>query len=398
MDVNFRELFKKLVGAVSSNDDIYLEKAIDDIVSYINNVMRKEFKLKHVTEEEVLKTGNTAFMYALGNSFCYSSKMIRNIQGKLKIFKSKDYNPMYNDVTYAMYLVNAIGHELCHCNQYNDYKTGMLSEQNYLNSLCYAFGYYDNKVNYFDRSFEGEAFGNGVSMMKYLCNEGMLSDLGYLTLYKDQLSKFTFFSKNLMMSEAIYYLDKIPFMKTRRGFEDIIIYINHNLSLLGKDTIRLLIRDYPLISVGLEEEKDKCRIKNPIELMEQYFLGYLKYGTNRWGLNDIERKSLEDIYIYLLIPQLNDKIYNELCIKYGIDKMESFMYILRNNINRKIQLYKVSYHNSLDKVRRIRVTDKNILQDIDEEYVENKYNSSLIYLVDYKSRIDEFINKGKIKK
>lgn len=398
MDVNFRELFKKLVGAISSNDDRYLEKAIDDIVSYINNVMGKEFKLKHVTEEEVLKTGNTAFMYALGNSFCYSSKMIRNIQGKLKIFKSKDYNPMYNDVTYAMYLVNAIGHELCHCNQYNDYKTGMLSEQNYLNSLCYAFGYYANKVSYFDRSFEGEAFGNGVSIMKYLCNEGMLSDLGYLTLYKEQLSKFTFFSKNLMMSEAIYYLDKIPFMKTRRGFEDIIIYINHNLSLLGKDKIRLLIRDYPLISVGLEEEKDKCRIKNPIELMEQYFLGYLKYGTNRWGLNDIERKSLEDIYIYLLIPQLNDKIYNELCIKYGIDKMESFMYILINNINRKIQLYKVSYHNSLDRVRRIRVTDKNILQDIDEEYVENKYNSSLIYLVEYKRRIDEFINKGKIKK
>ena len=195
MDVNFRELFKKLVGAVSSNDDIYLEKAIDDIVRYINKVMGKEFKLKHVTEEEVLKTGNTAFMYALGNSFCYSSKMIRNIQGKLKIFKSKDYNPMYNDVTYAMYLVNAIGHELCHCNQYNDYKTGMLSEQNYLNSLCYAFGYYDNKVNYFDRSFEGEAFGNGVYIMKYLCNEGMLSDLGYLTLYKEQLSKFTFFSK-----------------------------------------------------------------------------------------------------------------------------------------------------------------------------------------------------------
>ena len=401
MDIKFRDLFKKLVAAISSGSDngIYLEKAIDEIVIYINKVMGKSFKIKHVTEDEILKNGETAFMYALGDTFCYSSRMIRTIQTKLKTTTiRKDYNPMYNDAKYAMYLLRAIAHELCHCNQIIEFKTGMLSEQSYLNSLCMAFTCYSDKVSYFDRPFEGEAYGNGVAIMKYLCNEDMLRSLGYFNLYKEQLSRITFFSKNLMMNEVIYYLDKIPFMKTRRGFEDIIKYINHNLTLLSKDKIKLLIRDYPLISVGLEEYKDKCRIKNPYELMEQYFSNTLKYGNKVWSLNNLETKALEDIYIYLLMPQLNEKVYSDLCIKYGVDKMESFMYTLRNLINKKINLYKGTYNESLDRVRKIRVSDKKILQDIDLEYVENKYKTSLIYLEDYKRRIDEFIAKGRIKK
>lgn len=394
MNDKFRELFDNLVYEISKSNgnNSSLSNIIDDIINYFNKVMGKLFKINHVTQEELSKTGQKAFMYATNDVINYSAEMIRNIQNQLKNTKVANYNPDYNDVTYAMFLIDSIAHELCHCNQYVDDINGIMTEQTYLNSLCFALGHY-GKVEYLDNSYEGDAYGNGVALMRSLCSEETLKKSNYIETYKKQMAGWNFFKKNSIFHEAIYYLNKIPFMHTKRGFNDIIIYANHNLSLLSKNEIDALMKRYPLISAGLEEENGKCRKKNPGELMEQYFGGYVKYGKNKSFINQLEKKALNDIYVYLFMGQLTPEIYNSLCIKYGNVQMDSFMMSLKENINKKITLYNAAYQNSLDRIKKIRATDQTILQNIDEKYAENKYNVAMIYLKEYSRRIDEFIGQ-----
>lgn len=394
MNDKFRQLFDNLIYEISkghgNNDN--LSNIIDEIINYFNKVMGKSFKIKHISQEKLLKTGQKAFMYATDDVINYSVEMIRDIQTQLKNTRTTNYNPDYNDVTYAMFLIDSIAHELCHCNQYEDNINGIITEQTYLNSLCFALSYY-GKVEYFDNSYEGDAYGNGVAMMRSLCSEDTLKNSSYIDTYKKQMTGWNFFKKNSLFHEAIYYLDKIPFMHTKRGFNDIIIYANHNLTLLDKKEIDGLMKRYPLISIGLEEENNKCRRKSPYELMEQYFGSYIKYGKNNSFLNQQERLVLDDIYVYLLIPQLTPEIYNNLCIKHGKNQMDSFMVSLKENINKKIALYNAAYQNALIRIKQIRASDKTILQNIDEKYAENKYNAAMIYLKEYSKRIDEFMGQ-----
>ena len=238
MNDKFRELFDNLVYEISKSNgnNSSLSNIIDDIINYFNKVMGKSFKINHVTQEELSKTGQKAFMYATNDVINYSGEMIRNIQNQLKNTKVANYNPDYNDVTYAMFLIDSIAHELCHCNQYVDDINGIMTEQTYLNSLCFALGHY-GKVEYLDNSYEGDAYGNGVAIMRSLCSEETLKKSNYIETYKKQMAGWNFFKKNSIFHEAIYYLNKINFMHTKRGFNNIIIYEDNNLSLLSKKEI-----------------------------------------------------------------------------------------------------------------------------------------------------------------
>lgn len=394
MNDKFRELFDKLVSEISKNsgNDSNLSAILDEVIRYLNRVMNKSFKINHVTREELEKIGQNAFMYAIDDVINYSTEMIRNIQNQIKTTKTVNYNPDYNDITFAMFLIDTISHELCHCNQYLDAINGIITEQTYLNSLCYALNYY-NKIKYLDKSYEGDAYGHGVSMMRRLCNEETLKNEKYIKTYQKQMTDWNFFKKNLIFHEAIYYLDKIPFMRTKRGFDDIIIYANHNLSLLSKKEIDALMRRYPLICIGLEEENGKCRKKTPDELMEQYFGSYVKYGKNKSFINQLEKTVLNDIYTYLLMGQLTPEIYSYLCVRYGKTQMDSFMISLQETVGKKITLYSIAYQTSLVRIQQIRLTDQTILQDIDEKYAENKYSTAMLYLKEYSRRINKYMSQ-----
>lgn len=396
MNNRFGNLFDGLVNEISKScvNDTNLSNIIDEIINYINKILGKQFKIKHVKKEEILKINKNGFMYAIDNKIHYSVELIRETQTKIKTSKTGNYN----NITYAMFLIDCIAHELCHCNQYEDNKNGIMTEQTYLNQLClalvntFALSAFV-KIDYYDRSFEGDAYGNGIAMMRSLFSNEFLENSSYIETYQSQMEKWSFFKKQSLTHEAIYYLDKIPFMHTKRGFEDIIIYANHNLSRLKKDEINALMKKYPLICIGLEEIKGttECRKKNPNELMKQYFGSYVKYGDLKSSLNKEEKMVLEDIYIYLLIPHLTPEKYNKLCEDFGRDKMDLFMSTLKNNINKKTNLYKNAYLMSLSRINQLKFNDKTTLQNIDEKYAKNKYNRAITYLEDYSKRIDEFI-------
>lgn len=400
MGDQFEILFNKLVGAVSGDDDNYLSQALNEMISYLNSIINKNklFKIKKISNSNIKIYGDDTFMYALHDTINYSVEVIRNTQSKIK--SKQDLK--YDDVTYSMYLVDAIAHELCHCNQREENKNGFISEQNYLNSLCCALVYFKN-INYLDRATEGEAYKTGANTIKYLVAN--LKNYEYKEIYEKQMSEWTFFRKNLLYHEAIGDLDNIPFMehKHKNGiseFFDIIRYANHNLSIAEKmlpqyNSLKLdekmrnvMIKDFPLLTIGLEEENKKWRKKNAYELMEQYFGNYIKYSNNKFNIDLKEKLALSDIYIYLLLPLLTEEVYNNLCQIYGNRKIDNFMQHLQDRIMIKITLYEQSYIESIYKIQKVRKVDKNILHNVDEAYAKKKYNTSISCLKDYMKKID----------
>lgn len=397
MKSEFEKIFDKLVSSIVDKDKNRIQQVIEEVILYFNKIMNKNYKIKHVSMKSVNEIGDSAFMYALDDSLNYSVDHILNIQRKI-IETKKDFNNDYNDVTFSMYLINTIAHELCHCNQYLDNKNGVLNEQTYLNSLCMSINYF-GKIEYLDKSYEGEAYGNGVAIMRELCSENNIKNKKYRQEYKKQLLGFNFFTKNIMYHEAVYYINKIPFLITKRGFNDIFIYgSNYIATNIDNKTRAAVIKRYPLASIGIEEIDGKGRLKTPDELMEQYFNRYIKYNGKIIAISQIEKRVLEDIYIYLLLPLLTIEIYNNLCIKYGSDQMDNFMMNLSNKINEKIVLYNNYYENSKVRISKIRKVDNKILQNIDEKYAKNKYNASITYLKYYKKIIENLLSKNNKKK
>lgn len=390
MKYNFNLLFNDLVTAISTNNDLLLTNTIDKIIIYFNKIFNKNYQINHPTKKDIEKIGNNSFMFALENTINYNIELIRTIQNQIKTTKTSSYTPDYNDITYAMFIIDSTFHEFWHCKQYEDYINGILNEQTYLNSLSNSLAAF-GQINYLDRSYEGEAYGNGISIMRHLCHDKS-SNITYQKIYKKQMTEWNFFHKNSLFHEAIYFLDIIPFLKTNNGFENIIEYANKFIPLLNKPMRDALINRYPIISIGLKEKNNICQIKNPDELMQQYFTGIVKYQNNTGKLTSDERISLINIYIYLLIPQLNTIIYDDLCLKYGREKIEYFIKQLQKNINKLIEIYKSAYQKSITRIKKIRSTDKNILQDIDEDYATNKYLTAITYLESYRNKLELITN------
>lgn len=132
--------------------------------------MNNNYKIKHISMIGVNKTGG--FMYTLDDTLNYSVDYVLDI--KRKIIETKNsFDNYYNDIPFSMFLIDTVAHELCHCNQYQDNKNGILTEQTYLNSLCIALNHF-GKIQYLDKSFEGDAYGNGVALMRKLCSENYI--------------------------------------------------------------------------------------------------------------------------------------------------------------------------------------------------------------------------------
>lgn len=70
-----------------------------------------------------------------------------------------------------------------------------------------------------------------------------------------------------MYHETVYYLNKLPFLKTKRGFNDIFIYgSNYIATNIDNKTRENIMKKYPLISIGIEKVYGKGRLKIPMDL------------------------------------------------------------------------------------------------------------------------------------
>ena len=399
--MNFDSLFKELVESLKNDDIDKIEILIDKIVKYIVDnyfldLQEKNFKIVHVIPSDIEKLGQSSFMFALGNSLNYSKELILYYKEKIKeLLKTKEYEnnqDYYNDVTFAMYLINSIFHELCHCRQYINFKN-KFDSQTYINSLCYAlrYPYFGVKgdspaIKYLDQFIEGEAYGFGVKSMLSLCCNYMEK---YNVPQTTQIDNFYIY--NTTFHEAIYYLDKIPFVKTENGFHDIYTYSSRLLSKIDSKRRKSLISSFPLITFGINDEEQECKQKNPYELTKQYF--DKEYITTDTKDSDL----ILDSYVYLLIPQLNIEVYNNLCQSFGKENIQIMMVKLSNKIDEMLLLYEDCYIKSIERVKKIiKKANHSLLQDIDEKYVEDKFNTAVSYLKRYKEIVNSLTIENRV--
>ena len=394
MENKFEKHFSEIVLALKYQDKQLLEHSLDKIIVFINKLMNNNYKINHTSPEEISNKGTNAFMYSLDKEVYYCTDYIFEIRNQI-IKKSKAMNQQkyYNDITFSMYLISSLIHELCHCKQSEEYETGTLTESAYLNSMSKALTYF-NKINYLDKTDEGEAYGNGVAIMRSLYNNYLENDK-YKQVYASQLSdaNMSFFQKNIMFNEAVYYLDKIPYIKTEKSFENIYTYANNYIAnKIDKNYRNLLIKAYPTLILGIDENNDTAYLKNPEELVDQYLANYIKYNGATYKISEKGLKVLEKAYIYLLIPKLNDEIYNKLVLKYGEDKINTLLKNILNEIEKQKKSYLSNYRESYKRVKKIRTVDTAILQDIDEKYATDKYLKANTYLDELKRKIENLIS------
>ena len=391
--MNFNQIFENLVRSIEKKDKKGLVTAIDDITKFISKLMNQNFKTKNIDTESITKISQNSYMYSVGDTVYYSPELI--FQTKEKILNTNKYkknNDYYNDVIFAIHIVNGIAHELCHCKQYLEFKYRCMNKQIYLNSLSFIMYNYYQISYYLDSSHEGEAYGFGVKQMMDLINK-YISNQDYLKQYMKASKNFSFLSYNTKFHEAISFLNEIPFMKSKNDnkFYDIYTYASKYIANLPSEKRMPLINEYQTIMIGIQEKNQKCRLKNPEELIFQYLNKRLIYKDSKYPLTDSATESLLSSYVYLLIPQLNENTYNNLCQKFGINNMENIMLKLYQKIDRYISIYNNAYFYSKPRINYLLQQKGDILQNIDETYAKTKYETALAYLNQYKNTITKLV-------
>ena len=390
----FSDIFDKLVvgvanlGKIGINDDeTRFIKVMDKTIEFFNKEMGTNFGIVHDTKDRITKITPNAFMFALEDKMHYSSDLIKEFKRNVKNTKSEKYDAKYDDVTFALMLLNTTSHELWHCFQHLEYKNGTFLERTYFNALSHALNRFST-IEYLERDYEGDAYGAGVSKLFSFCNKDFLRSSIFLNSFEKQKNSWNFFSKNICFASTAYWLNQIPFVMDGNEFIDLPTYANNYISKLELGYIDKLVEEYPQIAVGLNKNG---QVKSPYTLMDQYFNKEIQYNGKTSKLDTREQESLLDIYIYLLVPNMTPEIYNGLCIKYGNEKMDIFSQKMKDKINEKMTLYKKATNEGLKGVKSLH--DDPLLNGITEEYVINKSKKGCSFLNECMSKLDSFTKK-----
>ena len=334
------------------------------------------------------------FMCAYPKEIHYSLDKIKDMKKAIINGKTSDYDPQYNDITYSFYLMNSIYHEAWHCSQEQEIKKGNISVNNFFNAISLASQNNPNYLNihYLERFHEGEAYSKGINYLFRQIEESTTISPFYSKVTNNQLKELTFFSKNIKFASAISSLCLIPFISNGNNFENVIPYISRGLQQMPNALRNNIFSNYPQLAIVYQENG---LVKDPDKLMKQYFDCEVTHKNIKNKITEKEQDSLIGIYLYALVPQLNEETYDKLCNKYGHDKMHGFMNKMNIYIENQKQVF-VSAANCAKKDVAF-IKDRKLLQDIDETYVINKGMAGINYLYSCGNKIDECLSKKDVK-
>lgn len=392
----FNTKFEELVSTVyklDGNNDYKAEQELNIIIDYFINDINREFgvnfEIVHMSPNEMIRAGANTFMKSnIKKQICYSSALISKMKQKIKQTRTDSYDAKYNDVTYSLYLLNAISHEFTHCRQLQDIESGKLNYNTYLNSLCFMLSDF-RKIPYLERTFEGEAYATGFSKILQYYSEGYFNNDYYKSCISSQLNSFNFFSKQYYYAVVVSNLSLVPLITDYDMFSTIPKYANNFISTLSQNERELVFLKYPQIKIGL---KNNGKLKNCYELMEQYF--YKHDDLNDLSLDKNNLDFLLDIYVFLLLPQLTPDIYNYLCIRYGNDKMDIFMNKLKNIVEKRKKIYSDSIEQGIKGFKLLEKMGSNLLlsKGITLDYLKRKGSVAINYMNDYLKKINDCLD------
>ena len=375
----YEKLITNLNNAIintNSNTIKELSITIDTLINHFNQELNENIKIVHEDKSKIEKLNESAFMFAQGDEIHYSTELIINTQKE--DIKNNNYSKeiQYNNITFALLIINSIYHEMIHCVQFKDLSKVKITYQNYLNQLSIILANYP-LIEYIDRTYEGEAYGKGVKRTINFIkdDDNVISNL-YKQEIKNQFEKNTTFKKNMEFHTLMYNINSIPFFEKNNQFHSIILFTNKFLSTIDKNSRNSAYNFSPLgVIIGLNEDGS---IKDPFTLMNTYFNQTLKYGYNNFKLNKKSLDELINIYTYLLIPQLNPRIYTNLCNIYGNQEMDVFIKKMEYNIIENIEQFRKAKSYSLSSLEQLE--DFNIKDRINRTYINKKTYTCINYL------------------
>ena len=352
-----------------------LSITIDELINLFNQELNENIKIVHEDKNKIEMISKSAFMFALGDEIHYSTELIINTQ-KEEINNNKNSKNIIDiNITFALLIINSIYHEMIHCIQFKDLSKVKITYANYLNQLSIILANYP-LIEYIDRTYEGEAYGKGVKRtINFIKDEDNIINNLYKQEIRNQFQKNTTFKKNMEFHKLMYNINNIPFFEKNNKFHSIILFTNKFLSTIDKNSRNSAYNFSPLgIMIGLNEDGS---IKDPFTLMNTYFNQTLNYGYNSFKLNKKSLDELINIYTYLLIPQLNPRIYTNLCNIYGNQEMDVFIKKMEYNIIENIEQFRKakSYSlSSLEQLENFSITDR-----INRTYINKKTFAGINY-------------------
>lgn len=371
-----------------NDDENRISKIIENMVNKLSN--DRNISIHLVREGHDFTPGEMSFMFACPGEIHYSSSKVKEIKKAIINGRRENYNPNYNDITYAFYLINSICHEVWHCQQEQDIKEGNISKNIFFNALSLNAQNNSNYINisYLERYHEGEAYGKGIEDLFQVIEQSVNISPYYSKVALDQLKEQNFFSKNINFAKTINLLNQIPFVSINNGFESIIDITSQGLMKMSEKTRENAFKTYPQLAIAFQQDG---LVKNPVQLMEQYFNKEVTYCNMKCSITEQEKKSLEDIYLYALLPQLTPEIYEELSNSFGNDNMKKFLSILQKNIGQE----KKTFIQSTTAARKdiSFINDQELLQGIDENYIANKGAAGINYLCECEIKIESCLSK-----
>lgn len=373
--MKYNEEFENLVCAVANlgkktgDDEKRMATALEGMIRYFNKKWGYSFQSVQISEEDLKKPSTNAFMQANDCEVRYNVKSIKSMKKKIQQSVTKEYNPDYDDITYALFIVNAIAHEITHCVQDQQLEEGKLSFEIYSNALSMGLTRLNpGSIPYRERSYEQQAFGVGAGALVEFCNKGNLSPTCYRA-FERKRTYLNFFSKNITQAEIVYHLGIMPFVRNQYGFVDLISYANDELAKLNQATRNAVFSEYPQLSIGMNKNGKR---KNPIELINQFQM----LVRDR----KIKCEELYKIYVYLFVPLLTKDIYSDLCFLFGEKYMEKFMIELQKSIKKMIYFSEMHAEEALKGVSFFKNKELEQKIGINKQYVELKRKSSLDFL------------------
>lgn len=333
------ELYIELIDRIANLGKIELKdkEYIDKMTRVIEKIVESFCRENGVKINVVMDDSNQiSFAYAQERDLHYCPTYIADLKKKLidmtTTAKKGQYNPQYDDTSFGVYLLSALRHEVQHCLQWIQNENLDFSEQIYLNAVSGGIRDYRRKARpYLEMPFECEAYKEGINFAYNLptyINKKFIEQINS--------SEMNFSRKNYIMANLSAWMNAIPYIKDDKGrYMSIVEYFNNIFSTKANSQCRkILLERYPTIGIGVSLNGE---IKNPFELMEQYFNNRFELKESRpYPMNDQDLKNVEQTYVYLLMPYLKDRnVYEQLCNRFGRDKMNKFLLRMGENIQKK---------------------------------------------------------------
>ena len=125
-------------------------------------------------------------------------------------------------------------------------------------------------------------------------------------------------------------------------------------------------------------------------MIKEYFNNEINIHNKYFSFEELEKDSLKDLYIYLLIPNINSEKYDKLCNVYGNEKIDNLLNEIKTKIIKKKELYKELASKSIKNIK-----DKLNNKDQYEKDIYNMLKTSIDYLNNCETIIDTCLIKDK---